>query len=104
MVKLISACVPAIILGVIFHVLPVLYENNDDPGIALILQGENTLEMTPDPHGLFVHYFVGWIVSSLSTRFPRVAWYGLLMTSLYILAYTVIGCNLPGKKYGSSVG
>jgi len=84
--------------------LPVVYQTNDDPHTTLILQGDKTLEIAPNAHVQTVHYFIGRIVSSLSVGFPHVAWYGLLMASFYILAFTVIGWKLPGIKCRSSVG
>lgn len=98
------AVVSAALLTTVFSVLPIVYETVDDPVMALILQGEKALQLAPDPHALFVHYLLGWFVSSLSSMFEGVAWYGVLMALLYAVAYTVVGIHLLQIRNGERPG
>src|SRR5215470_17367120 len=98
----ISTCAFVVCLVGIVYFLPAVYENIDDPTIATVLQGEHSLQIAPDAHSVFVHYALGWIVSQLSIRFPNILWYGVVVCGLYIVAFTVIGCSLPGVRGSSS--
>lgn len=89
-------------LMLVILVFPVAYQTNDDPAFAMVLQGDNVLGIEPDSHSIHIHFFLGWIVSFLSKSYPNIAWYGLLMSFLYILAYTLICFNILKIRYLSS--
>lgn len=102
--KIASILSPAILMVIIFMLFPVAYQTNDDPNIALILEGDNNIGMKADAHSIFINYMVGWIVYSLSTHWPNTGWYGLLMASLYVVAYVFIFYNLIKRVSPSTLG
>lgn len=64
------------------------YAINDDRYIAEILSG--CVTGSPEAHAIFVHYFLGVIISLLYRISLKVAWWGLFLTICIIISLTVI--------------
>ena len=54
----------------------------------------------PDPHLIYSHYFIGWVLSSLYKLERHFPWYALYMLGSQILALTII-VRLLAKRFSS---
>lgn len=85
---LLGALAASLLLGGVFLLLDVSYMGNDDTFISKSFLGYFTGH-APDFH-IFLHTFLTWFLSALSTAFPGVAWFSVWQLALLWLAATVL--------------
>ncbi len=64
-----------------------IYLGSDDATIAAIVNG--TMSGVPDPHGIFISTALGSLMAGLSSLFPSVGWYG-------VVVWTILAIGLAG--------
>ncbi len=63
------------------------YMGSDDATIAAIVNG--TMSGAPDAHGIFISTALGGLMAGLSSLFPSVGWYG-------VIVWTILAIGLAG--------
>ncbi len=64
-----------------------IYMGSDDATIAAIVNG--TMSGVPDAHGIFISTALGSVMAGLSSLFPSVGWYG-------VVVWTILALGLAG--------
>lgn len=65
------------------------YQSGDDPSMALYAAGV-AIRQTPDAHLLFMHSWIGWLLSWLYVARPDVPWYAILLYGVLAVAYVAL--------------
>jgi hypothetical protein len=71
-------------------VIPIRFETNDDVCMELLASGFGFLNK-PDPHILFIHIWIGQILSALYQWKNNVPWYPIYLEIANFVAITVLG-------------
>ncbi|MDJ0929040.1 MAG: hypothetical protein QNJ73_15490 [Gammaproteobacteria bacterium] len=78
--------------------IPVAYQTNDDPYIALILAGSDVLQMDSDFRALFPNALLGWFIQKLYQISPGLQWWGIFIGLCYALSFGSICATAAGGK------
>jgi hypothetical protein len=74
------------------------YQSSDDAAMALYAAGV-AIRDTPDAHLLFMHAWIGWVLSLLYTVWPTVPWYALFLYASLAVAHLVVLWSLR-RRHG----
>ena len=85
------AALSALLAMLVGHTIcPLLFAENDDTGIQLILSGA-TSGGAPSPYAVFINYLLGLAISGLFSLAPSVAWWTLFQLALIWASMTLFG-------------
>lgn len=73
---------------IVYYALGCSYVINDDRYMAEIISGCITGE--PNSHAVFIHYFLGLVLSTLYSVTTKIPWYGLFLALCMITSFIVI--------------
>lgn len=95
-----SVLLNLLFLTLIFIIFRPVYETNDDIGISNMVNGAKG---SYDPHLVFVHYFLGLLLSAFYRLAGSVAWYALLQYAVLFCAFTAVTYVVIRRLGGSGV-
>ncbi len=102
-----SAGIALFYILIVWKVAGIYFETNDDKYFAEILSG--ALTGAPDPHTIYMNFFLSWPLSLLYRITVRIPWYGIMLIMCHFAVYTSllqsIGIRMKTVKgYVISVG
>lgn len=83
-----SVLITVLYFSVVYHMLPFLYEINDDVAMRNVAAG--VITGSPDAHLIFVKYILGLGISGLYYILPGWDWYGIIMVGTILFSMSVV--------------
>lgn len=83
-----SAGIALLYLLIVWRVAGIYFETNDDRFFTEILSG--ALTGAPDPHTIYMNYFLSWPLSLLYRVTVGIPWYGIMLITCHFAVYTAL--------------
>lgn len=83
-----SAGIALFYILIVWKAAGIYFETNDDRVFAEILSG--ALTGTPDPHTIYMNFFLSWPLSLLYHITVQIPWYGIMLIICHFAVYTAL--------------